>query len=56
MQFSLTFPPTEKRHALRDELENSSTLRKELTWTHYRLLLRVENQKARNYYIQEAIA
>lgn len=71
-QFYLTFPPAKKhhalrdesenavtkpkRHAVRDELENPSTLRKELTWTHYRLLLRVENQKARDYYIKEAIA
>jgi predicted nuclease of restriction endonuclease-like (RecB) superfamily len=33
------------RHALRDEL----------TWTHYRLLLNVENEKARQYYIEECI-
>jgi len=52
--------PTEetkqKRHVMRDELDTPSALRKELTWTHYRLLMRVENQKARNYYIEEAIA
>lgn len=30
-------------------------LRNELTWTHYRLLLRVENEKAREYYITECI-
>lgn len=29
-------------------------LRPELTWTHYRLLLRVENDKARDYYLKEA--
>lgn len=30
-------------------------LRRLLTWTHYRLLLRVENQNARNFYIIESI-
>ena len=34
------------RHALRDEL----------SWTHYRLLLKVENESARMYYVNEAIA
>jgi predicted nuclease of restriction endonuclease-like (RecB) superfamily len=29
-------------------------LRAELTWTHYRLLLRVENEKARGFYLAEA--
>ena len=33
-------------HALRDEL----------SWTHYRLLLKVENQDARNWYMNEAAA
>ena len=46
----------QKRHAVRDELNKSSDLRKELTWTHYRLLMRVENEAARNYYIEETIA
>lgn len=45
-----------KSHAVRDKLEKPSVLRKELTWTHYRLLMKVENQKARDYYIEEAIA
>lgn len=40
-QFYLTFPI---RHALRDEL----------SWTHYRLLMRVENENARQFYTQEA--
>lgn len=31
-------------------------LRHELGWTHYRLLLKVENPVARNYYLREAIA
>ncbi len=41
-QFYLTFPNS---HALRDEL----------SWTHYRLLMRVENEKAREFYMEEAI-
>lgn len=41
-QFYLTFP---NYHALRDEL----------SWTHYRLLMRVENKNARRFYIEEAI-
>lgn len=41
-QFYLTYPI---RHALRDEL----------TWTHYRLLLRVENGNARSFYEIEAV-
>ncbi|HRK28635.1 MAG TPA: DUF1016 N-terminal domain-containing protein [Chitinophagales bacterium] len=31
-------------------------LRQELTWTHYRCLLNVENKKERAFYIQESIA
>ncbi len=41
-QFYLTFP---NGHALRDEL----------SWTHYRSLMRVENEKARTFYLEEAI-
>ena len=41
-QFYLTFP-------------NSHALRGELSWTHYRLLMRVENKNAREFYIEEAI-
>lgn len=40
-QFYLTFPI---RHAVRDEL----------SWTHYRQLIRVENEEARNFYLKEA--
>ena len=32
-----------------------NALRTELSWTHYRLLLRVENDKARDFYINEAV-
>lgn len=41
-QFYITF---KKSHAVRDEL----------TWTHYRLLLKVERDDARAFYMQEAI-
>lgn len=41
-QFYLTFPI---RYALRSEL----------SWTHYRLLMRVENEKARAFYLEEAV-
>ena len=42
-QFYLTFP-------------KSYALRSELTWTHYRLLMRVKNSKARLFYIEESIS
>ena len=42
-QFYQTF---EKSHALRDEL----------SWTHYRILLKVENEDAREFYLKEAIS
>lgn len=41
-QFYLTFP-------------KSYALRSELSWTHYRLLMRVENEEARQFYTEEAI-
>lgn len=41
-QFYLAFP---NGHALRDEL----------SWTHYRLLIKVENDNAREFYMQEAV-
>ncbi|GLC82339.1 hypothetical protein LBYZC6_44530 [Lacrimispora brassicae] len=41
-QFYLTFP---KGYALRSEL----------SWTHYRLLMRVENKNAREFYLEESI-
>ena len=31
-----------------------NALRSELSWTHYRLLLRVEDEKARTFYLNEA--
>ena len=43
-QFYLTFPDTGKSYALRSQL----------TWTHWRLLMRVEDPAARDYYISES--
>lgn len=34
---------------------NGYALRSELSWTHYRLLMRVENENAREFYMQEAV-
>ncbi len=46
-QFYLTFPAAEKSYALRSPSPS-------LTWTHYRLIMRVESTTARDYYLQEA--
>lgn len=46
-----------KHHAARGESslqEKWNVLRPELSWTHYRLLLRVDNEKAREWYMNEA--
>lgn len=43
-QFYLTFPDFEKGY----------TVRSQLSWSHYRLIMRVEFQKARDYYLTEA--
>ena len=42
-QFYLIFPDAGKSYALRSELN----------WTHWRLIMRVDNPQARNYYIEE---
>ena len=34
---------------------DANSLRSRLTWTHYRLLLQVENKEARNWYMNEAV-
>lgn len=36
-------------------LQNLHALRGELTWTHYRLLLKIEKPEAREFYIKETI-
>lgn len=41
-QFYLSFP-------------KSYALRSELTWTHYRMLMRVENEIARQFYLEECV-
>lgn len=35
--------------------KNANALRSQLTWTHYRLLLKVKDEKARKWYIEETI-
>ena len=35
--------------------QNRNAVRSELTWTHYRSLLRVKSDEARNWYIEETI-
>lgn len=45
-QFYLIFPEWDKGYALRSQL----------SWTHYRLIMRVDNPKAREYYLSEAAA
>jgi predicted nuclease of restriction endonuclease-like (RecB) superfamily len=47
---------TGSQNSLSTVSKSSHALRSELSWTHYRLLMRVENVMARNYYIDEAIA
>lgn len=52
-QFYLYFP---KWHALsaKSKISENASLRKELSWTHYKLLLRIENPEAREWYMNEA--
>jgi len=45
------------RHSVSDEFSPAvirDSLRPELSWTHYRILLSVENESARKYYMNEA--
>jgi predicted nuclease of restriction endonuclease-like (RecB) superfamily len=46
-------PLTEKGHALCDELP---VVHPELSWTHYRLLLKVERPDLRQFHLDECIA
>jgi predicted nuclease of restriction endonuclease-like (RecB) superfamily len=49
-------PDSHKTRSLPDKSEGiCHALRSELTWTHYRLLMRVEDEKARSYYLEEAV-
>jgi len=50
-QFFIAFPI---RYALRTESGSGPGLRSELSWTHYRMLLAVENVEAREWYLREA--
>lgn len=51
-QFYLAFPIL---HAVRGEFKDlRQQLRVELTWTHYRLLIAVENQQERHFYLHNA--
>ena len=43
-QFYIVFPDFQKSYALSSQL----------SWTHYRLIMRVENERARNYYLTES--
>lgn len=45
-QFYLTYP----------DIKNCYALRSKLSWTHHRLIMRVENEEARLYYIKECEA
>lgn len=47
-QFYSAFPVTSKSHTVCDQL------RKELSWSHYRLIMRIENPVTREYYMREA--
>lgn len=68
--FAVQKSTIQKSHAVRGQLKTKknpalpdtmaietipNTLRKDLSWTHYRLLMRVDNPDARNYYINEAV-
>ena len=45
-QFYMVFPDLGKSYALRSEL----------SWTHYRLIMRVENAAAREWYMNESVS
>ncbi len=54
-QFFLTFPKGYHDGNISAD-EKSYTVCSELSWSHYRLLMRVENPAARGYYIAESIS
>lgn len=56
-QFYLAFPKIcEQTSGDNLELQKRYTLCSELSWSHYRLLMRVENLIAREFYIKETVA
>lgn len=52
--FYLAFPIWNAMGTKSSSLQKRNALRTELSWTHYRLLLRVEDKQAREWYMQEA--
>src|ERR1035437_3337885 len=54
MDFSLSPECSETRPHSTHQNKNLDALRPKLSWTHYRLLLRVENDLAREWYAKEA--
>lgn len=52
-QFYLAFPPPPSHKNAPNAIRYA--LRSELTWTHYRLLMRIENPDARTFYVSECI-
>lgn len=57
VDFGKGFTPTNLKYMRQFYLtfSNSHALRDELSWTHYRLLMRVENENSRQFYTEEAI-
>ena len=55
--FGKGFAPTNLKYMRQFYLNfpNGHALRGELSWTHYRLLIQVENKKARQFYLEESI-
>lgn len=55
-QFFLVFPDLFAPKLLpNNDMQIHQTLSGELNWSHYSLLMRVENQKAREFYMKEAV-
>ena len=48
------FSGKQEKHPVMSTQGISSTLRRELTWTHYKLLIRLENEDSRLWYMNEA--
>ena len=56
-EYGRGFTPTNLKYMRQfyNTFEKSHALRGELSWTHYRLLLKVEREDARQFYLKEAI-